>query len=108
MHGSMVEVSHFFTQTHAQENTEMHARTKRKNKYGAGFYSRTPPKFTQSSELCCQISLQCYNVSGDKSAIKQARETTEHYAQAAAHYLSLPLSRRTYKCSGKQTNCINT
>lgn len=108
MHGCMVGVSHLFTQTHAQKNTEMHAQTKRKNKYGAGFYSRTLPKFTQSSELCCQISLQCYNVSGDKSAIKQERATTEHYAQAAAHYLSLPLSRHTHKCSGKKTNCINT
>lgn len=62
-----------------------------------GFFTRTSlRKFTQSGGLCCQISLQDNNMCDDKSANKQVGETTEHYAQAAAHYPCLTLSGHTY------------
>lgn len=103
MHGGgLVKLSLWHTyinmSTYINTCTKEHRYIHTLNKHSTRFYSlpHTLQKFTQSGESRSYISLQGNNKKGDKSAMKQARETTEHYAQAAAHYPSLSLSRHTH------------
>lgn len=85
-------LSHAYKDTDTKEYNNAHTN---KEKTGIHYFLLTcPHKCTQSSQLCFQISVKGYKERGEKSAIKQAKETTEHCAEAA-----LPFSPSVWMCT---------